>query len=176
MNTRAIVGCVLSCALSGFPTQCLAENSLLLAADTPSATVDQSSSRRNFLRLPELDYVFRVDAHCDESLEPQSLLVSVADTRKSFDANVLADGEAIEFSLKIPASQIAPVAINDFCTADDERHEYSDDRIAIPAALSAQASLRCASESAEQTVYASTPLDVEIVCRSEEEEETVAED
>ena len=164
-----IVATLLLCSV--IPTTVRADSTLALAADTPSVSVGERSSGRNFLELPEVEFSFRIDAQCAADLQPFSLLVSVADTRKTFDANAIVAGDANEFSLLIPASQIAPVTINDFCAAEAAAERRDDARVNIPAALSAQASLRCSSESGEQTVYASTPLDVELVCEIEDQEE-----
>lgn len=147
------------------------EDRLTVTADTPTATIETNSAIRNFLRLPDLEFSIRVELECANGSTPVSLLVSVADTRKSVGANGLASGEDVQFDLQVPADQIAPIAIDSFCRADSQR---PGEQKLVPAALSAQASLRCAGESAEQTIYASTPLDVELECApgaTEEEKE-----
>ena len=159
---------VLAIALTVMIGPAHGEDRLAVFADTPTATVEANSSRRNFLRLPELEYSIRVELECDTGSAPVSLLVSVADTRKSVDADGLQSGEDVAFQLAVPADQIAPIAIDGFCKTDDLQ---PDENVLIPAALSAQASLRCAGESVAQTIYASTSLDVELTCKT-----TVAED
>ncbi len=158
----------LTCACVGGPR---ADNSLSMHADTPEVSVESRATKRSFLRLPTLQYAFRFDAVCSANLKPVSLLLSVADTRKTLDANEIEANATTAVSLSIPASQIAPVAIQGFCEQVDSREDGGGQRrqrneyMTIPAALSAQASLRCASESGEQTVYVSWPLDVKLICR-----------
>jgi hypothetical protein len=144
-------------------------------ADTPMVSIDPRRSNRNFLRLPTLQIVFRINARCIDDRKPVSIQLSVADTRKTLHADKIEVNATTEISLSIPANQIAPVAIREFCKLPESpqdvgnRHRQLNDRITIPAALSAQASLRCASESGEQTIYVSTPLDVTLICKLEAE-------
>ena len=157
-----------------FSAESAADNRLRLDADTPKINIEKGSTKRNFLRLPTVTFAFRIDAACIETLQPVSLLLSVADTRKSLRSDEINGNTKTEVALKIPASQIAPVAIQGFCE-DNSPRENQDGRrqpqqnlqeITITAALSAQASLRCANETDEQTVYTSVPLDVILVCIS----------
>lgn len=149
-----------------------ADNSLQLAADTPKVSIDRRDTERNFLRLPTVEFAFRIDAACSETLQPVSLLLSVADSRKILQADEIEGNSATEIALNIPASQIAPVAIQGFCEETSPQDNQSSRRqpspgheeITLTAALSAQASLRCASDTDEQTVYTSMPLDVILVC------------
>lgn len=151
-----------------------ADNVLLVSANTPVVSVERRSPEQNFLHLPHLEYNFTLKATCGDDLQPVSIQLSVADTRRFVrgDDIHIKEGEdtTIGLTLRIPQEQIAPVAIKGFCMlpADDlvdgGSNYGSNNEITIPAALSAQASLRCASESAEQTVYVSRPLDVTLTC------------
>ncbi|MFT5501787.1 MAG: hypothetical protein ACI88G_001926 [Woeseiaceae bacterium] len=147
-----------------------ADNRLQLDADTPKVNIETHSAEGNFLRLPGIRFAFRIDAACAETLQPVSLLLSVADTRKSLRADEISGNATTELALNIPASQIAPVAIQGFCEesgAEENpsgRPQQDPEEKTITAALSVQASLRCASETDEQTLYTSMPLDVILVC------------
>lgn len=155
-------------ALSAMIGTAYGEDRLSVYADTATATVEANGSSRNFLRLPELEYAIKIELQCDNGSAPVSLLVSVADTKKTIGADELQSGEKVEFGFTVPADQIAPIAIDGFCKTDNL---HTNEQILIPAALSAQASLRCAGETIEQTTYASTPLDVELLCASGAEDE-----
>ena len=150
-----------------------ADNSLTMQANTPEVNIELRSAKRNFLRLPALQFAFVIDAVCVKNLTPVSLQLSVADTRKTLQGDEIEAGAATTISLNIPANQIAPVVIQGFCERPDsqesdgqQRNEQT--RITIPAALSAQASLRCSSEADTQTVYVSRPLDVILACKPRE--------
>jgi hypothetical protein len=155
-----------------FSANSAADNRLRLDADTPKINIDTRDTERNFLRLPTVRFAFRIDAACIETLQPVSLLLSVADTRETLQADEIKGNSTTEIALNIPASQIAPVAIQNFCEENSPQDNQSGRRrplpeqeeITITAALSAQASLRCASETDEQTVYTSIPLDVVLIC------------
>lgn len=147
-----------------------ADNKLLMTADTPVVNIERRSQEQNFLRLPALQYGFTLKSACVDGLKPVSIQLSVADTRKTLRGSDFQGDENgdtdIELTLSIPQEQIAPVAIKGFCVLPDEDLAVHDARneITIPAALSAQASLRCASESDEQIVYVSSALDVTLNC------------
>lgn len=155
-----------------------ADNSLLMTADTPVVNIERRSEEQNFLRLPTLQYGFTLKSVCADGLKPVSIQLSVADTRRTLRGGDIQGDENgdkdIELTLSIPQEQIAPVAIKGFCILPDEDLAETDARneITIPAALSAQASLRCASETAEQIVYVSSALDVTLNCSEPAEEAT----
>jgi hypothetical protein len=56
--------------------------------------------------------------------------------------------------------------VEHFCIAadDSEPREVGPNKITIPGVVSAQASLRCATESTESIMYVSKPLDVLLEC------------
>lgn len=149
-----------------------ADTSLKMQADVPEVRIESRGAGRDFVRLPALSFAFTFHASCSEDLLPVSLQLSVADTRKTLRGNEITANNATLTALNIPANQIAPVVIRDFCgrpDADDIDGQSRDELsriIIIPAALSAQASLRCASESDAQTVYVSGPLDIALACEA----------
>lgn len=165
VNRHFLVFLALGCVCIG---ESRADNRLTMDADTPEVNIKSRGINRNFLRLPKLQYEFHFDAACVANLAPVSLQLSVADTRKTLDESEIATDKTTEISLSIPANQIAPVAIEGFCERDEAEDEIdgarSKQQITIPAALSAQASLRCASDLDEQMIYVSRPLDVTLIC------------
>ena len=148
-----------------------AEDSLSIRADAPVVPLSLRAPGRHSLRLPALEYRFAIQVQCAANRSPESLSLSVADTRKSFAADEIVANGLTEFSLRIPARQIAPLVIEGFCVAPDNGNlekigasrEFPD-RITIPAALSAQASLLCSSDGHGEMTYVSRPLDVALVC------------
>lgn len=158
----------LSCVLAVLSTMpASAEMLLKFSADTPTANVLPRGRERAPLQLPDLEYQFRIDAACRESLSPVSLSVAVADTRRTFTAKQIDDGALQDVRLVIPAAQIAPVVIADFCVAESDTGNTSPaapSSLTVHAALSAQASLLCAGDQDRSMKYASASLDVVLVC------------
>ncbi|MDH4046865.1 MAG: hypothetical protein OEW68_18135 [Gammaproteobacteria bacterium] len=142
---------------------------LLLSADTPSASVSPRNRERSPLNLPDLEFRFTIEAYCDQALVPASLSLAVADTRRSFHAGQIDSGEMQSVPLRVPAKQIAPVVIENFCVASgaDESTDSlqaSKSTITIRSALSAHASFLCQGDSDHSMTYASTSLDIVLVC------------
>ena len=67
------------------------------------------------MRLPSLTYALTLTTDCDENWQANSVLISVADSRVSFDAEKLREDTSLEFKLQIPSDQIAPLRIENFC-------------------------------------------------------------
>lgn len=124
------------------------------------------------MRLPTLSFEFTVDASCSDGKAPDSLSLSIADTRvtNSLDSDT---GSRLELTVSVPAAQIGPIAVNQFCAADNP-DSVQDERatLRIPAVLSAQAALLCASESGNEMIYTSESLDVLLRCDREDEPAT----
>lgn len=143
------------------------KSSLTVVADTPVASIAPRQVNRKFIQLPTLEYAFEIRTHCMMNRRPTSLLLSVADTRKTLGAADISADAPVALTLRIPAAQIGPIAVEDFCHVADEDGASNDnakDKLTISAALSAHASLRCESESEQKVVYVSQPLDVHLVC------------
>ena len=145
-----------------------ARDTLSVAADTPAVPLSPRSPGRNFVRLPTLEFRFEIRTHCSDGRSPEALSLSVADTRKSLSAGqIISDGQT-EISLRIPASQIAPLVVEDFCVVqvaeNGDRISEAPTQITIHAALSAQASLLCEGDEDKAITYVSQPLDISLVC------------
>lgn len=159
----------LLCLLVLESPQALAEQSLKVSALTPTVEVAPRSQGRRTINLPTLEYAFNIDAECGSDSSSRSVFVNVADTGKS-----IADGDSEEdasttIQVRVPANQIAPVIVENFCVGDADVTESETVELTIESVLSAHSSLLCASETGEQTSYTSTPLDVKLICRSPEQ-------
>ena len=144
------------------------KDTVSIKADAPAVPLSLRTPGRNSVRLPTLEYQFEIQVRCADNRTPGSLSLNVADTRKSLAADEIATTGATEFSLKIPASQLAPLVIENFCVDQDpaggDRNSDYQDRVTIAAALSAQVSLLCESDDEKVMTYVSRPLDVSLVC------------
>lgn len=117
------------------------------------------------MQLPTLDYAIEIEQQCASDLTPAVLSLSVADTRKTYRTDEIASSAPMSIHFTVPAAQIGPIAIADFCVAEKVADESSQpEMLMIPDVLSLQASLLCASETETTIIYASASLDVALQC------------
>lgn len=135
-----------------------------IIADVPSIAVAPRRPGPITMRLPSLTYLLTLTADCDENWQPDSVSINVADSRTSLTADELRRGESLQFELRVPSNQISPLRLEKFCVTNGQTDTASPNRITIPSVLSAQASLRCATESAETIRYVTVPLDISLEC------------
>ena len=57
-----------------------------VSANTPAVSVSTRPAGRNFMRLPDLEYEFVIDASCPTGQQPGAISISIADTRVSLGA------------------------------------------------------------------------------------------
>ena len=154
-----------------------AVHSLAVGADRTSVTVAPQSPDRHFFELPSLDIVFRIEASCRTDWQPESLSLNVADSRVTRNAAELLHNSHQKIPLRIPAEQLAPIAIRNFCVIEGAAEGSGEDagppagrmsgtalELTVSAALSAHASLRCSNGDERKTIYVTEPLDVTLVC------------
>ena len=158
----------------------VARDSLTVAANSPTVTIAPRNPGRSFLRLPALEYEFEIYANCADNRSPESLSLNVADTRRSLVAGQIIGDGPTEFSLNVPASQIAPIVVEDFCVLQDGQNDEDvvdlSTHVTIPAALSAQASLLCKADEDRVMTYVSRTLDVSLVCDRSTQDVELGED
>ena len=152
-------------------------HTLSVVAEVPAVPVAPQPAERHLFELPALEYVFRVEARCHDDWQPESLMLNVADSRISKSGAELKGNATQQLELRIPARQLAPIAMRDFCVIDapeegsaaeaETTQRSSRDAqspMTVSAALSAHASLRCSHGDEQKTVYVSQPLDVTLTC------------
>ena len=152
------------------------KDSLSLTANAPTVAVAPRSPGRSFLQLPSLEFKFQVRARCSGSRSAESLSLNVADTRTSIAADRIAKDGPTEVELVIPAGQIAPIVVENFCLVEESapagRAAAEPEQLTISAALSAQASLLCTGEEDQAMTYVSKTLDVSLQCQVPADETT----
>ena len=139
------------------------ETSLVVSSSTPDVNIKTRPSDRYSIRLPGLQYEFQLELNCEAGYEPDSVLLSIADTKKRFAVNEMPSDTGDGFSMKIPASQIAPLSVEGFCLAS----ESGVAQVTVRGILSAQASLLCSGDEDQRLMYASQSLDVTLNCDEE---------
>jgi len=130
--------------------------------------ISSRANDRYAIKLPNLTFSLQVVTNCAGEQQPQSVLLSIADTRKRISREQLESGDTT-VSITLPERQTAPLSIKDFCVLGDNSSESSNSGKTIAGAFSVQGALICADEASEQTVYASSPLDITVYCNGEED-------
>jgi hypothetical protein len=162
-QTLLISLAVIACALV-FAAEPRPLHNIEILADVPSVAVAPRRPGRFSMRLPSLTYALTLTANCEGEWTPDSASISVADSRVSFGGKELGNGDALQFELQVPSGQIGPLRLEKFCVDENDPDFTQQDRITIPSVLSAQASLRCATDTAESIRYVTVPLDVSLEC------------
>jgi hypothetical protein len=143
---------------------------LSVDAEPAVAVIALHEGGRKLVRLPELEFVLSVSTRCAANGRPESLSITIADTRESLRGEALQEATTVDVPVRVSANQLAPFALQEFCT--DPAAE--GDSITLSSALTAQASLRCARDEQQSIVFAAEPLDVLVYCiRSESAAEPV---
>jgi hypothetical protein len=137
-------------------------------AEPAVAVLAVQQGGRSLVHLPELEFSLSISPHCAESGVPESVSITIADTRTTVRGEALRTGKNIDVSMRVTANQLAPFALKGFC--NDPALE--GDSILLGSALTAHASLRCARAGKPSIVFAAEPLDVRVDCiRSDMETE-----
>ena len=166
MRTALIFGFAATIASAAFAAEPEPVHDIGITADLPTVTVTPRRPGHTTIRLPSLTYALTVTVECDANWQPDSVSISVSDSRASLIAEQLQAGRELKLELRIPSNQIAPLRIEQFCVDGNKGKPDTADqnRITVPGVMSAQASLRCATESAQSIKYATVPLDVLLEC------------
>ena len=135
-----------------------ADSQLLVEFDAAVAKIALRSSSRP-IQLPSLTFAVRIEASCPAALDTKSISISIADTRINMQPG---DIGLIERTIRVPAKQLGPIAVDDFCNAADDAN--SGQQLQLRDALSAQLSLRCSNENQESMTYATIALEVALQC------------
>ena len=152
----------------GWNTCSAEEASLRVTSTTPDVNINIRSNGAYAIKLPVLQFEFRIDAACSAGLMPESVLLSVADTRKRIAANDLDSTADGSITMRIPAKQLAPLSAEGFCVEADDGAKQ--EAVTVRGILSAQAALLCADETEQQVTYASRSLDVTLTCDASSKE------
>lgn len=133
---------------------------LRVQAEPAVATLAVQQAGRNLVRLPDVEFRLGLSMHCASGGQPESLSITIADTHRNLGAEALQAGNEIDVALRVPARQIAPLALQEFCI--DPASE--GDSILITSAMAVQASLRCSRDDGQSIVFAAAPLDIRVEC------------
>ncbi len=133
---------------------------LRMNAEPAVAVLAVQQGGRSLVHLPELEFALRISPHCAESGVPESVSITIADTRTTLRGEALRAGKNIDVSMRVTANQLAPFALQGFCNDP----ALAGDSILLDSALTAHASLRCARAGKPSILFAAEPLDVRVDC------------
>jgi hypothetical protein len=136
---------------------------LIIETSPAIASVMPLDGDRKLLRLPDLEFPVRVVARCGSGRTPESISISIADTRVSFGREVLSDDAVLETSVLVSSRQMAPVAVEGFCTSVSGPSES----LLLSTALTAQISLLCVRDDDQSIAFRARTLDVLVNCAQE---------
>lgn len=145
-----------------------ADNTVVVAAQQTEVVVPPRSAMLELVNLPALSFKLRAAIQCRGEIE--SLTLSVADTFTTLGKDDIKELLSAETSLTVPARQLTLAASSDFCLRDDAT---SADALKVPALATVHASLRCINEEKTSVHFASAPLQVQLTCLRELDEDQV---
>lgn len=119
------------------------------------------------IRLPEISFAMQIEARCNSDLLAESVSISIADTRVNLTYAELTDKGVAQKTIRVPAHQIAPLTIENFCIADAATNIATP--MQVRDALSAQVSLKCAAAGRQSMLYQTVALGVTLACRIAED-------
>lgn len=145
-----------------------ADAALRLHASESSAQLQRREQGPQHVSLPPLEFSLLATIACPSETRADSVMVSISDTHKRFGPDDIGDKTALDVHVSVPANQIAPVTVADFCITGGPGDEKS---LLIPGIATAQVSLRCRSENQSFVYSESAVLPVRIECDSGENQE-----
>lgn len=138
------------------------------------ARLEPGDAMRREVRLPTLDVTIVASIECPANATASSLVVSVSDTHQYYGPKALAAAESLEAVFKVPAHQLAPVVIPEFCikgTPEDNRS------VELHGVATAQLSMRCSDEDDSSSMhFTSVQVPVRLYCLPDGEPEASAAD
>jgi hypothetical protein len=140
------------------------EHPMLLVTAKPAVVVlDGQAAGQRLINLPDLEFPLQVQPACDDATSPQSISVSVADTREVLGSHELKGGTPVNITMKIPGRQLGPIAINEFCM-EGNGGPQGQDSLVIADAFTAHVALRCSNENLQTVTYQTLSLEVVVQC------------
>ena len=140
-----------------------ANGDIVVVARESTATLAPRPAALELVNIPPLVFALRAAIRCRG--DARSVTLSIADTARTLASEEHKDQWSAETTLTVPASQIALAASTRFCIAGDSE---SSDELLVPDLTTAHASLRCESDKGVSMHFASTQLQVRLLCQRPE--------
>ena len=165
---RPFIWLIAAAALTASPSNSEPAAQLLVTAQAAVVEVEALADGRRFLPLQALEFTLTIEPQCAPDMQPESISISVADTRRTYARGDFAENPVLETQLVIPRNQVSPLAVQNFCQTDREAYKASTE-MHIEDAFSANISLRCAGEEKHSISYAVQSLDLRLQCNAAKE-------
>ena len=168
MRSPLILLCV-AAAIVTIPVLADSGAEMSVKAQAAVVTVKPLPYGRRLVPLPALEFALLVEPQCAPDTQPDSISISVADTKTTLTASDINGRSMVVASIAVPRRQVSPLAIEGFCQAD-QSDESNPPELLVKDAFTANISLRCAGEHNTVIAYASKTLDLKLRCMNEEGE------
>jgi len=142
-----------------------ADSLLTLHANEASAQIEPHDQLEMQVRLPSLEVSLLARFNCPLDAAAHSITVSVADSHRRYGPEEIADADRLEISIDVPATQIAPVSLTNFCV---EGTPMKEAYVLLHGVATAQVSLHCRKQSDASLHFASAALPLRLFCGADE--------
>jgi hypothetical protein len=144
-------------------------DALTVQAKESTARLEPGDASQREIRLPAIDVAIVASIECPADAKVSSLIVSVSDTHQHYGPEVLADAVSLEAAFSVPARQLAPVVISDFCVKGQPAEDQS---LKLDGVATAQVSMHCHGEDDLASVhFTSVAIPVRLYCSPDGEPE-----
>lgn len=145
-----------------------ADDALTLQVNETSVQMVPREQGPQQVSLPPLEFSLLATIACPSGSDAESFTVSVADTHQRFGRSEISGKAALDVRISVPANQVAPVTVADFCVSGKPGDKYS---LPVPGVATAQASLRCRSENESSVYFKSAVLPIRLLCEFDNNQE-----
>lgn len=142
-----------------------ADSTLTLHANEASTQIEPRDQPNTQAKLPSLEVSLLASFNCPSDAVAHSITISVADSHRRYSAEEVAGTDRLEISIDVPATQIAPVSLANFCVAGAPIKEAS---VLLHGFATAQVSLNCRKQSVASVHFASATLPLRLFCGADE--------
>ena len=151
---------ILLAAWSNVPLQLpVANNELTVQALEAVAQITPHPAGQRQIYAPRVSFFLQTRFACKGNAVPVSLSIGIADTL--YRHTPVAGERSLLATVEVPAGQIAPINVGDFCVA--EREGVGRDLL-LPGVATAHVSLRCDVSAPPVLQVTSVPLPLRLTC------------
>jgi len=136
-------------------------NQLNIIANTPELKISRRSNNQDMINISSLEYDFKISGYCKNNLTAKNIRLNITDTSTLFNIQEENNFQIESLKIIVPASQIAPIVLGNFCTIRKINNKSSKKIYSI---LSLQASLSCVNDKKEEVNFFSKTLDATLIC------------
>lgn len=156
---------VITTVLAANPANSDSAGQLRITAQAAVIKLEALADVRRLVPQQALEFTLTIEPQCALDMRAESISISAADTRQSYNTSDFAEKSILETQLTIPSKQVSPIAVDGFCQISREAKLITQE-LRIEDAFSAHISLRCAGEEKHSITYAVQPLALRLQCNA----------